>query len=385
MPGYHVDPLRLAGRPGVKHRRYPGELAAWVADMDFEPCPAVVDAIQQQLATGDLGYPDWKHYTGGSPAAAAFVERCARRYSWIIDEHDTREWCDVVQAVHTLLHVCTEPGDGVVLHTPSYPPLWKALEAMDRRLVGVPAMAHGDGWVFDYDELERRLGTEQRVRAILLCHPHNPTGHVFDAAELSRLAEIAARFDLLIISDEIHADLTYAPAQHTPMGAIAPDRTVSIHSASKSFSLAGLRYAVSHVGPQWVRDRISHLPDHLLGAVNLFGAVAAEAAWRHGDDWLAGVMGVLDGNRRALVDLLVQQLPGIRYRPPAATYLAWLDCAALGLGDDPSVEFHRRGVALSPGPDFGRGGEGFVRLNLATSPQRLGQIVGAMSGRSGAS
>jgi cystathionine beta-lyase len=385
MPGYDVDPLRLDHRPGVKHRRYPGELAAWVADMDFEPCPAVVDAIQRQLATGDLGYPDWKYYTGGSPAAAAFVERCAQRYSWVIDEADTREWCDVVQAVHTLLHVCTEPGDGVVLHTPSYPPLWKALEAMRRRLVGVPAVAQGDGWVFDYDDLERRLANEQRVRAILLCHPHNPTGHVFGEAELNRIAEIAARLDLLIISDEIHADLTYAPARHIPMGAIAPDRAVSIHSASKSFSLAGLRYAVSHVGPRWVGDRINTLPDHLLGAVNLVGAVAAEAAWRRGDEWLVGVMEVLDGNRRALVDELAQQLPGIGYHPPDATYLAWLDCTAMDLGDDPSIEFHRRGVALSPGPDFGCGGEGFVRLNLATSPQRLRQIVGAMSGRSGES
>jgi cysteine-S-conjugate beta-lyase len=109
---FDVDPQRLAARPGKKHRAFPGELAAWVADMDFEPCPTVVEAIRGQLATGDLGYPDWTYYTGGSPTAATFVSRCRERYGWTIDEADTREWCDVVQAVQTALHVCTAQGAG---------------------------------------------------------------------------------------------------------------------------------------------------------------------------------------------------------------------------------------------------------------------------------
>jgi cystathionine beta-lyase len=375
---FEVDPQRLAARPGTKQRSFPGELAAWVADMDFEPCPAVRAAIDAQLDTGDLGYPAWRLYTGGSPTSATFVARCRERYDWAIDEDDTREWCDVVQAVQALLYVCTDPGDGVVLHTPSYPPLWKSLASMGRRLVPVPAIADSDRWVFDHHALEQRVAADGRVRAILLCHPHNPTGHVFTEAELIQLATIAERHDLVIISDEIHADLTYAGV-HIPMGSLAPSRSVTIHSASKTFNLAGLRYAISHTESAEVRQRIAALPDHILGAVNLMGAVAADAAWRDVSGWYEELVAHLDRNRHLLADLLDEHLPDVRYRLPEATYLAWLDCSTLGLGDDPAATFHERGVALSSGPDFGAGGNGYARLNLATSTERLTDIVRAMA------
>ncbi len=370
-----LDPARLAARPGVKHQRFAGELAAWVADMDFEPCPVVVEAISAQLDSGDLGYPDWRTHTGGSPVVELWAQRCSSRYGWEFDPDETREWCDVLQAVQTVVHLCTEPGDGIVLHTPSYPPLLETIHSMGRRLVGIPAIADDTGYGFDYDDLERRLAAGAGATMLLLCHPHNPTGHVFDRDELARLVEIAERYDLLIVSDEIHADLTYRPNVHLPIATLAAARTVTIHSASKAFNLAGLRYAISHVGPDWVRRRIAELPGHLLGAVNLIGGIATEAAWRNGGDWLEAVVDRLDQNRRHLAGLLAVHLPQVVYRPPQATYLAWLDCRPLGLGDDPSLQFHRRGVALTPGPDFGEGGDGFARLNFATSPTRLTDYV----------
>ena len=231
---------------------------------------------------------------------------------------------------------------------------------------------------FDIAEL-RDAVRESGARALLLCHPHNPTGHVFGEAELTALADLAEEHDLLIISDEIHADLTYAPLEHQPVARFAPAHTVTLHAASKAFNLAGLRYAIMHIGPASLRETLINAPDHLYGAANLFGAEATRVAWTEGSEWLAAVLAHLDRQRVLLADLLAEHLPDVRYTPPAATYLAWLDCRALDLGDDPSEEFRRRGVRLSEGPNFGEQGIGHARLNFATSSGVLREIVSLMA------
>ena len=372
----------LQTKPGAKWNRTPVAIAAWVADMDFAPAPEVTAALTRAIATGDLGYPDWRSIVGESGATDAFVDRCAARYGWHIDAADTREFNDVVQAIQVVLHTCTSPGDGVVVHTPAYPPFLNSVEATGCRLVPIPAQraeSSPTGWSFDYDALDATLRA-QPAKVLLLCHPHNPTGHVFQESELQVLAALGERHDLLIISDEIHADLTYAPLIHRPMALFAPDRTVSIHAASKAFNLAGMRYAIAHFGSQVARAAADALPEHLLGATNLMGAVAVEAAWREGDQWLAAVVAHLDRQRLLLADLLAEHLPNIRYAPPAATYLAWLDCREIeGLGDEPSIKFLEHGVRLSEGPNFGSEGIGFARLNFATSSTMLREIVQRMA------
>ena len=372
----------LRAKPGVKWHDTPDAIAAWVADMDFAPPAVVADALHAVVDRGDLGYPDWRHYTGGSAAADTFVERCAARYGWHIDQADTMELNDVVQGIQIVLHVCTEPGDRVVVHTPSYPPFLHSVHDNGREVLPVPAARDAGsptGWAFDHAALDAQLAVTP-AKVLLLCHPHNPTGHVFSDAELRELAAIAQRHDLLIISDEIHADFTYAPLTHRPMALFAPDRTVTIHAASKAFNLAGLRYAIMHIGVAEVRTRIAALPGHLFGATNLMGAAAADAAWRDGGPWLAAVLAHLDAQRQLLSALVAEHLPGVVYTPPAATYLAWLDCRALGWGDDPSVQFRARGVRLSEGPNFGAEGNGFARLNFATSGDVLRETVARMAG-----
>jgi cystathionine beta-lyase len=373
-----LDAEWLRSKSGAKWHRHPGQLAAWVADMDFPPAPVVLAALRARLESGDLGYPDWRSHTGGTPICELFAERAAHRFGWSVDVGEVREVCDVMQAVQAVLHVATQPGDGVVVLTPSYPPLMHSVTGTGRRLIDQAVTA--DGW--DLDELDDRL-TRERATVLLLCHPHNPTGHVFTSRELRRLGEIAARHDLLIISDEIHADLTYSPNVHLPIAAACPEhaaRIVTIHSASKAFNLAGLRYALAHIGSPGVRVALASLPDHLLGAVNLMAADATWAAWSDGDEWLAAVLVHLDRNRALLADLLATHLPEVRYTPPAATYLAWLDCRAIGDGDAPFELFRGRGVQLSPGTDFGENGGGFVRLNMATSSALLTRIVSTMAG-----
>lgn len=367
-----LDASALRRRPGAKWHRPDGRLAAWVADMDFPIAPAVRARLSERIDT-DVGYPDWSH-AAVSPLLDRFVERMVARYGWRPDRDRLVELNDVVQGVRVAIHHLTEPGDGVALHTPAYPPFFRAIEQLGRRVVPVP-------WPFDPERLERTVADE-RPRLLLLCHPHNPIGHVFSRDELTAIAAAAARHDVEVVADEIHAELTFAPHQHVPFESLGPDvaaRTVTLTSASKAFNLAGLRWAVMHTGSERMHAAVRRLPAHYFGAPNLMAVEATDAAWSGGAAWAAAVMAVLDENRHRLGDLLAEHLPDVGYRVPDATYLAWLDCRALGLGDDPAVEFARRGVELSPGPTFGAEGRGHVRLNFATSPTVLEEIVATMA------
>jgi cystathionine beta-lyase len=386
---YGFDTLDLAwlrAKRSAKWSRHGTPFAAWVADMDFPPAPVVLDAIRAAAERADFGYPEWKGTGFGSPAVEVWADRCDRRYDWMVNPSEVREFCDVVQAVQVMLHLHTNPGEGVVLHTPSYPPLLDAIDTFGLRLVDVPAHI-GDDTItydtitYDYGALEERLQREGAT-VLLLCHPQNPTGHRFDRAELERLAAIAERFDLLVISDEIHADLTFAPATHVPFASLGPEvaaRTVTVHSPSKAFNIAGLRHAVAHIGSARLRERLAALPNHLLGALNVVAADATVAAWTDGDDWLDAMVEYLDRNRRLTAELLAEHLPAVRYRVPEATYLAWLDCRDCGFDDDPFEVFRGRGVQLGAGTDYGPGGEGFVRLNMATSGSILAATIAAMA------
>ncbi len=373
-----LDPAMLASTPGVKWQAHPGRLAAWVADMDFPIAPAISERLSALVARGALGYPNWGPTP--SPAGRLFVERMNSRWGWSPDIERVHDVADVLQGVRIAIELLTEPGDPIALHTPAYHPFLNSLREMDRRIVELPVGADR------LDEVESIIAA-QRPRLLILCHPHNPTGHRFRRRELERLAEIAEAAELVVVSDEIHSDLVYDDPSdaetHVPFASVsewAARRTVTVTSASKAFNLAGLRWAVMHVGYAELEQRLRSFPDHFFGAPNLIAVEAAVAAWTDGGDWLSAVMGVLDENRRSLADLLGRHLPGARYTPPEATYLAWIDCSHLGEGEAPRDIFRERGVEVSPGPQFGREGSGHVRLNMATSPFMLERIVAAMGG-----
>lgn len=370
----------LRQRGGTKWQLHRVDFAAWVADMDFPVAPAIAAALHRLVDRHELGYPNWGGFDAVSPAARQFERRMADRYGWECDPSRVHDLADVIQGVRaTVLHL-SQPGDGVVLHMPAYHPFLGTLEQMDRRLVPV----HFDpvGRSFDYDRLDAELAASG-ARIWILCHPQNPLGHVFERPELERVAEIAARHDLVVISDEIHADLLMPGRTHTPFEMLGPEvaqRTVTLSSASKAFNLAGLRWAVMHAAHEPLARALDALPEHYLGVPNVMAVTAAVTAWTECDDWLAAVIGVVDENRRALGGLLDRHLPGCRYTPPDATYLAWIDCTALGLGDAPATVFRDRGVELSPGLQFGPQGAGHVRLNMATSPDILAAMVAALAG-----
>jgi cystathionine beta-lyase len=356
--------------------------ASWVADMDFRVAPAIRAALREVIDGDEFGYPNWGGPYALSPAAKLFPQRMSDRHGWDPALDRVHDLIDVLQGVRaTILHV-SQPGDGVVLHMPAYHPFLDTITSMDRRLVGIESEVTDDGVRFDYERLESDL-QRAPARVWILCHPHNPLGHVFDEAELATIAEIAERHDLIVISDEIHADLTLLPAVHVPfasLGAETSARTVTVTSASKAFNLAGMRWAVMHAGCDAMHAALQSLPRHYLGAPNQMAVVAVIAAWTKGRSWLEAVHAVLDENRHSLTDLLAHRFPAARYRPPDATYLAWVDFRQCGLGDDPATLFRERGVETSPGVQFGPQGVGHVRLNLATSPAILAETIDAMAG-----
>ncbi|MEV4314828.1 aminotransferase class I/II-fold pyridoxal phosphate-dependent enzyme [Actinocrispum sp. NPDC049592] len=359
-PFDRVDPDRLRSGFGVKWGSLPPDtLGAWVADMDFGIPPVVRDRMLEVIERGDLGYPFW---TGEDPVVTAFQDRMATRFGWAPTEGRTRVFTDLIQILQVMIETTTEPGDGVAIHVPTYPPFLASIVRAGRRVVPIPMVDTGSRWGFDTSGL-------RDCRLLVLVNPHNPTGRVFTRAELEALAGAG---DMVVLTDEIHADLTYPSFVHTPFASLGPDvarRTVTATSATKAFNLAAMRCAVAHIGPDHLKAKLDAAPLDIFGQPSILGRVATVAAWREGDAWLAGLLNQLTGNRR-----MVTEWASGSFHPPEATYLAWLR-----LGVDAGTVERRAKVKLSPGAEFSAPTEvntqDFVRLNLATSPDILREIL----------
>ncbi len=361
---------------GIKWSRDPEAiLPAWVADMDVVPPDFAREAVAELARLGDFGYT--RHHNEQLPELFAAWQQ--HHHGWSPDPAEIVIFNDVLHAIAQSIHLMTDPGDGIALLTPIYPPFLKALDGSARRLVDVPL--DRPGWRLDPDRLESAI--DEGTSAVLICSPHNPTGRVFDAEERAAIARIVVERDLLLISDEVWADLVHPGFRHGPMadldgdlGAEVAARTITISSASKTFNLAGLRCAVAHVGSRPLARRLEALPPHSLGAVGSPGAAAAVACWKDGHEWLDAVRAFLTDRRDQLAKRLADDLPRAEYQLAEATYLSWIDLSAYDLGPEPQEWLlERAGVALSPGSDFGPGGRGFVRLNTATSPELLDRIL----------
>ena len=375
-----LDVVRLRDRPGAKWQLYgPEVLPSWVADMDVEPAPPVRAALQSYLDRGDLGYAAVRAPQALAPVAAA---RMKDRFGWEVDPDEVVVMTDVVQGIEAVLHLWAEPASGVAIQTPIYPPFLRAIDVGRYRLVDNPLVRTESSWELDVAGLRRAIVTEG-CRVLLLCNPHNPTGRAFRADELEQLAAVAEDHDLLVISDEIWADVVHAPNVHLPFAALGPEvqaRTVTLTSATKAFGMPAVKCAVAHLGHAGLRERFAALPSHLFGSVSQFGVLATLAAWEEGDEWLAELVDHLGRQRRLLVELMAERLPDVPWVVPEATYLAWLDFRGAGLPCEPCELFLSEAkVALGKGPDFGVHGEGFTRLNFATTSAVLSEIVDRMA------
>ncbi|MFY1632721.1 MalY/PatB family protein [Solwaraspora sp. WMMB335] len=374
--GVWVPLARARQRTSVKWRTYPPDvLPVWVAEMDVDLPEPVAEAIVAAVRAGDLGYATGAGY---AEAVAGFA---VRRWGWDgLVPGRTAIVPDVMLGVVEMLKLVTAPGDTVVVNPPVYPPFYAFVRSMDRQVLEAPLTPGGR---LDLDTLAAafdRARSGARSAAYLLCSPHNPTGTVHTADELAAVAALAAGHRVRVVVDEIHAPLTAPGVRFVPyLSVTGTDDGLAVLSGSKGWNLAGLKAALAVAGPAAAGD-LARLPEEVSHGVNHLGVIAHSTAFRDGGDWLDTVRAAIDANRRLLVEQLAAHLPQVRYAPGQATYLAWLDCRALGLGDDPAAVFRDRGrVALSAGPDFGSGGAGHARLNLAAAPQVVVAAVRRMA------
>ncbi|MGA8114976.1 MAG: MalY/PatB family protein [Actinocatenispora sp.] len=393
-PFDHLTLDALRQRSSMKWRAHPDDvLPLWVAEMDVNLAEPVARAVTDAVGRGDTGYPVGTEY------AEALREFAAERWSWTgLEVSRTAVVPDVMMGVVEMLRLVTDPGSAVVVNCPVYPPFYAFVEHMDRRIVEAPLSAESR---IDFVTLEAAFEVAARrgPAGFLLCNPHNPTGTAHTREELERVAQLADRFGVRVVADEIHAPLVLPGAQFVPYLSVTGSSTgLSLMSASKAWNLAGLKAALAIAGPDAGAD-LARMPEEVGHGPSHVGVLAHTAAFRHGREWLDALLAALDANRRLLGQLLREYLPAVSWTPPEATYLAWLDCTALGLdgpesdgavrGDvtarvGPAAEFltHAR-VALSSGPAFGTGGVGHARLNFATSTavltealRRMGAVAG---------
>jgi cystathionine beta-lyase len=364
---------QLRARTSVKWTQFePDVLPLWVAEMDLPTAPPIADALSRAVRDGDMGYP------GSWPFAAALASFASDSWAWNPDVADMRAVASVISGYVDAILVATDPGSHVVVTSPVYPPFYTYLREAGREILEAPLDAE---LRIDFDRLESAFMAATaggRTAAFLLCNPHNPGGTVHTREELEQVAQLAAAHGVQVVADEIHAPVVYSESVFTPYLTVDP-RGVAVHAASKGWNLAAVPAALLVFGTEASKLKreflagAHHWPTHL-------GTIAQTVAWNECREWLADVLAGLDQNRRLAGDLLARHLPDAKYHFPASTYLTWIDCRELGLGDDPAAVFLKQGrVALNSGPTFGTGGAGHVRLNIATSPAIIEEAVMRMA------
>ena len=376
MTATDFDIATLRARRTNKWHKFPADvLPAWVADMDFGVAPAITTALTRLTEHQEYGYA-----ARDGVLNEAFARRMQNRFGWHTDPADTIALGDLVQASFSSVMAFSDPGDGVLLQLPSYPPFMGAIADTGRRLIGNPMRDDGVGWVLDLP-----AAVDPRLRMMIFCHPQNPTGRCFSRVELEAVVDFVIRNDLIVVSDEIHADIVYPGGQHIPLASLHKEiaaRTITITSATKSFNIPALRCSVMHFGAPALKDRfVTRIPTRLLGSPSVTGVDATVAGWDAGQPWFDEIMACLQGNRDWLATTIAAELPGVTMRLPEATYLAWLDCRGLELPCSAGQFFlDKARVGLNFGETFGPDYAGFARLNFATPRPVLREIVARMVG-----
>ena len=375
-----IDLHTLRRRQSAKYQAFaPDVIPAWVAEMDFPLAEPIADALHEAIDRSDTGYQS------GAGLADAVTGFLHRSWSWKVQQSRVFDISDVLSGVNWAIRLLSRPGDGVVVNTPVYPPFFSTIrDIAERQVVDVPLTRSPNGeYALDMAGLEAAFA-QPEVTAYVLCSPHNPTGTVPTRGELEQISELAHTHGVAVIADEIHAPLTLPGAVHTPFLTVAPEDAtcVSLVSASKAWNLPGLKCA-QMIGTERTATTIrERLPKEVLYGSGHLGVIASVAAYESGGPWLEHVVSVIDTNRSLVAELLAEHVPQASYVPPAASYLAWIDLSAYDVGPDPSTILLDEGrIAVNAGPTFGAGGDGHVRLNMATSPAILTEVVERM-GRS---
>lgn len=346
-------------------------LPAWVAEMDFAVAPVITEALHEAIDAGMTGYP---RFGWGGELGAAYAGFAQRRYGHGVEPSSVCPVVDVTAGVRVALDVLSEPGP-IVMPVPAYAPQLAIGEVTGRRRLDLVVDPDAERAELDLDRLDALFA--EGARTLLLTQPHNPWGRVFTRAELEGVRDVVVRHRARVISDEIHAPLALPGAEHLSYLQVdgTSDHAVAVVAASKAFNTAGLRCAQLVVPDAAARSLLQQAPMVRNDSWSPLGVVAAVAAYARGEAWLDALLARLDANRTLLGELLAARLPEARMRRPEATYLAWIDLRAYGHDDPAAVALERGRVRLAPGHDYQPGLAGHLRLNFATSPERLDQIV----------
>jgi len=343
----------------------PDAIPMWVADMDFSAPPGVTEALAAETTRATHGY-----YANTGSWAGALVEWMARRHGLKLDPDWVSPTPGIVSGLGLVLQALSAPGDEVVVFPPAYHAFRRIILANERRILDVELVETNGRYVMDFDALENKLTA--RTKVVFFCSPHNPGGTAWASEEIRALAEICARHDLILVSDEIHCDLIFAGARHTPTLTAAPeiaDRLITCVAATKTFNLAGAHVGACITTNRALKQRLDQrIAACSLASYNRFGMIATEAAWRSGEAWLDALLPYLAANRDLFHARIEAAAPGARAMRLDATYLAWVDFSNTGLAPQDVARRvkDRARIFASPGPQFGPGGDTWLRFNFAT-------------------
>ncbi|MBP7213727.1 MAG: PatB family C-S lyase, partial [Anaerolineaceae bacterium] len=348
-------------------------------DTDFLSPPAVIEALHKRVDHGIFGY-------GNTPVGLdqVVIDRVKRLYDWDVHLEQIGYVPGIVTGFTLILRALCEKGDAVIFQTPAYPPFIESPKASG--LVGIqnPMYLDDNGiYRIDFDLFEKQI-IENQAKIFICCNPHNPTGRVFDQDELSKLAEICLRHNVIICSDEIHGDIVYPGKKHHPIASLAPEVskiTATFMAPSKTYNIAGLHASVAIIQDDELRAKYEGYKSFLVGSPNVLALIAAKAAYEFGDEWLAEQLVYLQGNRDFIDEMISGgDLPGIKWSKPEATFLAWLDCRDLPVEGNLQEFFMRTAkVCMNDGSTFGKAGEGFLRLNYGSTRAVLKQALDQMT------
>ena len=366
-----LDVIR-GGRSSVKWTRYPADVIPLsVAEMDYAVAPTVADAIVERVRASDFGYID-----SPGPLAVAFAGFASLRWGWAVDPASVRVTTDVSAAIVESLRYGIPRGGTVVINPPVYTAFYELIDEAEAVRREIPLLAEGTAWRMDLVALERAFA--EGADAFLLCNPQNPLGHVFDRTTLAEVARLAAKHDVLVISDEVHAPLTHPGTTFVPFAAVAREhaaRCITVTSASKGWNLAGTKCAILVGGDERTVAVLDRFPDEVTCRTSILGLHANVAAFA-AVDWLDDTIARIVANDGLLAGVLRDRLPGAVYHRPSASYLGWVDLRSYGLGPDPAATLVASArVALNAGHSYGAAYDGFVRVNLACDPALLVEAV----------
>jgi cystathionine beta-lyase len=359
----------------TKWSRYPADvLPMWVADMDFAAPPVIIQALQKRLEHPLLGYS-----VAQDDLRNAIVTDLWNKYAWRVEPQELVFLPGVESGFNMALNALVQPQQNVVVQTPNYPPLRHAPGHWGLNKVELNFEAMADGtYATPLQALRQSL---EGGGALLLSNPHNPLGKAFPREELQAVADICVAQGAWIISDEIHAELCFDGRQHIPTASLSPEiarRTITLMSASKAYNIAGLKTSFMIIQDRALRERVNHARCGMVDSVNPLGMEATRVAYTEGAPWLAALKDYLQSNRDYLVEAVRTRLPGISMNVPQSTYLAWLDCSALGLENPQQFFLEKAKVGLSPGLDFGDDSQQFVRLNFGCPRELLEEGIARM-------